>query len=1410
MTAKERSHFCQVALAGPHQFWILSAGSHERMFHPTFHSLLPTPTTPLSLSLSLSRILSPNSFIPSPSSPAVVAPNSMAPASNSSLSSTSNSHLDNRLDFASIWSLVSLVNRHIHRFLSDPAARKSLQVKCTSNITISNHGGFEFSEHSVLSNLYWGIENIELAIQSNCQEESNSRLANSEKMLQVPALLEEDGSMDRIENRYIVCCSYFYLSLVRKLRGDQWQMTMHFLQSVLVFPRLVRTELAPGLWRALFGSLVTIGDTEEAVDEAAKQQGRRYKDWLMYYQVVSYGETPPWIKGCAGADNCSTELLNLQYRSSASTRCLNSLEHVTTWPSFRVAQMVYPPISKENIEVEKIKASTANSEECEGVTKPKNENSILKNLDEGFHEEINESFDIRCLQDMLEESQSDSPVSFYSHIESTEASDSEMRMQGEEIPEKILTMHADHSASNTGERTYLRNCSSPECLKTSPDCPTYSMHVEVCEANANCLLSSRSHSSLNNLRFSILDLRDAETYPIFNCSVEDETPTGRSPVHDLRCFSNFSSKFRKKYGISELVPRGSIAKRKTSFSNSEKDRSDESSDYGKDNHSELLERSEKAVSILCFSDGPGKCEDADVEVSTIWELLNTKKEVRYSSVKQEIIDQLLHIISTSKKEKLVRASVSMLLLLISEDQAVIEDIKKKDLHLSKLASALKRNVQEAAILIYLLNPSPTEIKGLEILPALVEVACNSNGEKKGSLSLPLTPTSASIALIEVLVTAFDYVTNNMHLAAISSPQILSKLVNVAMNKNLEEGVALAAILVRCMRLNGNCKKFLSQVTPVDPFLYLLRSNERRAKFAALEYFHEILRMPRSSAIHLLHQIRQQGSISIMHTLMTCIQQAGVEHQLLAANLLIQLDILEHSSGKSVFKEEAMEVLLESVASEEDCSTQTLAAFILSNLGGTYSWTGEPYTAAWLVKRAGLTSVHHRHMIRKVDWSDPCLQDGQSNAWSAKSARGVIRIGRSVFNALARGIQSRIKSVSRDCLICITWLGSEMAVMGPSRIRYYACEILLSEITQFLHPGSGLDERILACLSVYNYTSGKGKQKLMNFSEGLRESLRRLSGYTWMAEELLKVTDYFLPTKPHVSCVHTQILEVDHLGSGAATALIFYKGQLCAGYSDGSIKVWDVKGQRAMFVLEVKEHKRPVTCFTLFEPGDSLLSGSSDKTVRVWKMIQRKLECVEVIEMKDPIQKVDTCGDKILMVTQSNGLKVCHASRSIQTTCKNKHVKCLRVIQGKIYLGCADSSIQEVDIMEDNKTEIRPPTKSWRLQNKSLNSILPYKGWVYCGGTVVEGYSMKEWRKHCRLQVSIAMERGTNVQLMSVVEDFIYLNCSSSPSIIQIWLRGTQQKVGRLSAGSKITSLLTANDIIFCGSETGLIKGWIPL
>jgi len=116
----------------------------------------------------------------------------------------------------------------------------------------------------------------------------------------------------------------------------------------------------------------------------------------------------------------------------------------------------------------------------------------------------------------------------------------------------------------------------------------------------------------------------------------------------------------------------------------------------------------------------------------------------------------------------------------------------------------------------------------------------------------------------------------------------------------------------------------------------------------------------------------------------------------------------------------------------------------------------------------------------------------------------------------------------------------------------------------------------------------------------------------------------------------------------------------------SVQAWDIKGQRAVIIREVKEHKKAVTCFALSETGENLLSGSADKSIRVtnttavlkpqrtincwmlnykiinlqvWEMAQHKLECVEVIQTREAVQKLDICGDKILVLTQNNVLKV---------------------------------------------------------------------------------------------------------------------------------------------------------------------------
>ncbi|KAL0457421.1 UNVERIFIED_CONTAM: putative E3 ubiquitin-protein ligase LIN [Sesamum latifolium] len=601
----------------------------------------------------------------------------------------------------------------------------------------------------------------------------------------------------------------------------------------------------------------------------------------------------------------------------------------------------------------------------------------------------------------------------------------------------------------------------------------------------------------------------------------------------------------------------------------------------------------------------------------------------------------------------------------------------------------------------------------------------------------------------------------MHLAAISSPRVLSGLLKVPRKDNLEEFISLAAILVNCMRFDGKCRKYISEFSPVAPLVSLLWSNQKRASSIALEFLNELQRMPRSSAIALFEQIHKQGSINNMCALFLLMQNSEPEYRLLAANLLLQLEVLEDTSAKSIYREEAAEALFESLTCEECPSTQALSAFILSNLGGTYSWTGEPYTTAWLVKKTGLILAYHGNLIKNYDFLDQSLQDAGIDSWCSKIAQRILHLGTSVFHALEKGLNSKLKRVSRDCLVATAWLGCEL-VKGPDELRHAACEIILHSIEQFLHPGLELEERLLACLCIYNYTSGRGMKKIINLSEGVRESLRRLSNVTWMAEELLKVADYFQPNKWRISCVHSQILEAGTKCSGAVTALIYYKGQLHSGYADGSIKVWDIKGQKAIFVQEMKEHKKAVTCFALYETGNCLLSGSADKTIKMWQMLQRNLECIEVIPTKESIRSIDSWGELIFATTQNHKLKVIDASRKAKDIFKNKRVKCIRVAQGM------------------------------------------QAAWIQASSIILIEQPMQDWRRSSKPQVSIAPEKGASILAMEVVEDFIYLNCSTSMSS-QIWLRGTQHKVGRLSAGSKITSLLSANDMILCGTEKGVIK-----
>lgn len=265
------------------------------------------------------------------------------------------------------------------------------------------------------------------------------------------------------------------------------------------------------------------------------------------------------------------------------------------------------------------------------------------------------------------------------------------------------------------------------------------------------------------------------------------------------------------------------------------------------------------ISKLCFIEELGKTEvDYTVEMNTIYDMLNMKTGLKYSLLKDVILDQLLIAISTSKEAIVVRTSLDILSTIITSNRSVVDDIKRKGLQLHDLAAALKRHVHEAAILIYLINPPPVEVKTLELLPCLVEVVCTASTSHKADLTPPLlTPPAASLMIIETLVTAFDPETNNTHVAAITPPRVLSALLRVPRRDHPEEVASLACILAKGMCVDGKCRRYISQISQVTRFISLLWSNQERASCTALEFFNELLKTPRYktySFIYKTHQI----------------------------------------------------------------------------------------------------------------------------------------------------------------------------------------------------------------------------------------------------------------------------------------------------------------------------------------------------------------------------------------------------------------------------------------------------------------------------------------------------------------------------------------------------------------------------
>ncbi|KAJ0709920.1 putative transcription factor WD40-like family [Helianthus annuus] len=80
--------------------------------------------------------------------------------------------------------------------------------------------------------------------------------------------------------------------------------------------------------------------------------------------------------------------------------------------------------------------------------------------------------------------------------------------------------------------------------------------------------------------------------------------------------------------------------------------------------------------------------------------------------------------------------------------------------------------------------------------------------------------------------------------------------------------------------------------------------------------------------------------------------------------------------------------------------------------------------------------------------------------------------------------------------------------------------------------------------------------------------------------------------------HKELAQQDCSINGEVSSIVCFKDKIFTGHSDGMIKVWTGKGSVLHLLQEIREHSKTVTSLTVLQSGDTLYSGSHDKTVRV--------------------------------------------------------------------------------------------------------------------------------------------------------------------------------------------------------------------
>ncbi|CBI28040.3 unnamed protein product, partial [Vitis vinifera] len=820
-----------------------------------------------------------------------------------------------------------------------------------------------------------------------------------------------------------------------------------------------------------------------------------------------------------------------------------------------------------------------------------------------------------------------------------------------------------------------------------------------------------------------------------------------------------------------------------------------------------------AITKLCMSEILRESEKAVLRIERFWQEMNMGLEIQTMLSKPAVINGFVEILFNSVDPRVLRATVFLLCELGSRDKTVIQTLTRVDSDVECIVALFKNGLLEAVVLIHLLRPSTISLIEMDMVESLLVVI---KKKQDGFLEMCLKPKTASILLLgQILGSSEGNIVTSIAKTVVSAKAIKS-IVESLEAEWAEERIAAVGILLRCMQEDGKCRHTIADKAELAPVLESFMGASDGERFEIINFFSELVKLNRRTFNEqVLHIIKDEGAFSTMHTLLIYLQTALQDQCPVVAGLLLQLDLLVEPRKMSIYREEAMDTLISCLRNSDFPAAQIAAAETIVSLQGRFSSSGKSLTRASLLKRAGLDKSYRTLM--QVDQlsnssgeSEENLEEEQAaDEWERKMAFVLVshEFGL-LFEALAEGLRSRNQELFSSCFLSATWLIHMLTVLPDTGIRGAARVCLLKHFISMFKSAKGTEEKALSMLALSSFIHDpEGLNDLTSHMKDILKGLRQLKKSCILAVDMLKVF-----SEGNNSSIdlwnHKELVQVDCSANGEVLSIVCFRDKIFSGHSDGTIKVWTGRGSILHLIHETREHTKAVTSLAILESGERLYSGSLDRTARIWSIGSEAIYCVQIHDMKDQVNNLVVANSIACFIPQGAGVKVHSWNGKSKLLNPNKNVKCLTLVHGKLYCGCHDNSIQEIDLATGTLSSIQSGTRKLLGKSNPVHALQVHDGMIYSSSFSLDGAAVKIWSATNYSMVG-SLASTMEVRTLAVSSELIYLGSKSGT--VEIWCRKKLIRVETLQTGTngKVQCMAVDGDeeVLVVGTSDGRIQAW---